>query len=214
MTDNNAFTGPIPSEIGNLSELSDLNLCEWASTNRVKKNSHPVRLSHTFLVLLDSSRMAVNNELTGPIPSEIGNLAGLHRLWLCKWAFVDRVKEDVHPVRLSHIFLVLLDSSRMTDGNKLTDPMPKAEIESLPLRICSISSKLFLGKRSSYSTNHIPSIHDVCSFLFCITKGAAVVCSATVVAVPTTSPSYPTAVVGRRTDTYMPHHESCRRLHS
>jgi hypothetical protein len=32
---------------------------------------------------------------------------------------------------LPHTFLVLLDASRMTDNNALTDPMPTEEIESL-----------------------------------------------------------------------------------
>ena len=54
--------------------------------NRVKKDYHPVRLSHTVLVLLDSSRMTGLNKLTGPIPTKIGNLAALQDLYLCEWA--------------------------------------------------------------------------------------------------------------------------------
>jgi hypothetical protein len=73
--------------------------------NRVKKDSHPVQLSHTFLVLLDSSRMTDNNGLTGPIPSEIGNLASLEILYFGEWALVNRVKKDSHPVQLPHTFL-------------------------------------------------------------------------------------------------------------
>jgi hypothetical protein len=43
------------------------------------------------------------------------------------------MKKKVHPAGLPHTFLVLLDSSKMTDYyNALTDPMPKAEIESHP----------------------------------------------------------------------------------
>jgi hypothetical protein len=86
MTDRNALTGPIPSEIGNLLALKDLELCEWASVDRVKNDSHSVPLSHTFLVLLDSSRMTGCNALTGPIPSEIGNVSALKFLVLCEWA--------------------------------------------------------------------------------------------------------------------------------
>jgi hypothetical protein len=118
------LTGTIPSQIGYLSNLVVLDLSEWASINRVKKNSHPVRLSHTFLVLLDSCRMTGGHELTGPIPVELGGLGALDQLMLCEWASVNGVKKDSHPVRLSHTFLVLLDSSRMTAANKLTGPIP------------------------------------------------------------------------------------------
>jgi hypothetical protein len=144
MTDHNALTGPIPSEIGNASALIYLYSCEWATMNCVKKKFHPVRLSHTILVLLDFSRMTANNDLTGPIPSEIGNLSALEYLYLCECASMNRVKKKFYPVRLSHTFLVLLDSSRTTDNNTLTDPMPHAEIASLPLQDCILSlSKLF-----------------------------------------------------------------------
>jgi hypothetical protein len=86
--------------------------------------------------------MTEYNLLTGPIPFDIGELSALEQLMLCEWASVNGVKKDSHPVRLSHIFLVLLDSSQMTANNELTDPMPKDEIESLPLTVCKLS-KLF-----------------------------------------------------------------------
>jgi hypothetical protein len=142
MTVDNALTGPIPSEIGNLSALTLLVLRKLASINRVKNDSHYVRLSHTFLVLPDSSRMTGDNALTGSIPTEIGNLSELLDLHLCEWASMNRAKNDSHPVRLSHTFLVLLDSSRMTGSNLLTDPMPTEEIESLPLNYCELSKLL------------------------------------------------------------------------
>jgi hypothetical protein len=111
MTAINAFTGLIPTEIGNVSALRDLSLGECASTNRVKKEFHPVQLSHTFLALLYSSRMTDNNALTGPIPTEIGNLSALEALRLCEWAFINDVKKDSRPAQLSHTFLALLGSS-------------------------------------------------------------------------------------------------------
>jgi hypothetical protein len=106
MTGYNLLTGPIPFEIGELASLEQLMLFEWASVNGVKKDSRPVRLSHTFLVLLDSSRMTAGNDLTGPILSEIIYLWRLVVLDLREWASIKCVNKDSHPVRLSHTFLV------------------------------------------------------------------------------------------------------------
>jgi predicted protein tyrosine phosphatase len=142
MTDGNTLTGLIPSEIGTLSLLYYLELCEWASVNLVKNDAHSVRLAHTFLVLLDSSRITASNALTGTIPTEIGFLTRLHRLLLREWPSIYHVKNDSHSVRMSHTLLVLLDSSRLTDVNELTDPMPTEEIESLPLRECYLSKSI------------------------------------------------------------------------
>jgi hypothetical protein len=121
MTEKNDLNGSIPTEIGNLSELEFWYMCEWAFLNCLKNDSHPVRLSYTFLVLLDSSRMTGGNDLIGPIPSEIGNLSKLYVLSLCDWAFINRVMNDSHPVKLSHTFLVLLDSFPPNDSPQWVD---------------------------------------------------------------------------------------------
>jgi hypothetical protein len=107
----NNLSGSLPTEIGFLTTIKSLYFCEWPSINGVKKEFHPVLLSHTFLVLLDSSRIAAGirgnngNELNGPIPTEIGNLSALEALILCEWASINRVNKDPDPVRLSHTFL-------------------------------------------------------------------------------------------------------------
>ena len=83
----NACTGSLPTKIGFLTSLQSLDLCEWASSAaRVKKDSRPVQLSHTVLVLLDSSQMTAENALTGPMPTEIGNLSALQTVLLCELA--------------------------------------------------------------------------------------------------------------------------------
>jgi hypothetical protein len=97
MTAQNVLTGPIPSEVGKASTLQYLTMCEWASINRVTKKCLPVRMSHTFLVLLNfSSRMIDGNALTGPIPTEIGNLSALGYVNLCECYYASFF---IHPPR-------------------------------------------------------------------------------------------------------------------
>jgi hypothetical protein len=146
ITARNDLTGPIPSEIGNLAALQELWLCEWTFIDRVKNDSPPVRLSHTFLVLLDSSRLTAENELTGPIPSEIGHLEALQKLFLCEWTFIDRVKNDSPPIRLSHTFLVLLGSSRMTVRNELTGSIPQGVGKISMCRLSKSFGEMFFVK--------------------------------------------------------------------
>ena len=68
----NALTGPIPAELGNLSNLGSLYLWDNALTGPI-----PTELgSLTALRYLFLGR----NELTGPVPTELGNLSNLESL--------------------------------------------------------------------------------------------------------------------------------------
>ncbi|MEN8218677.1 MAG: leucine-rich repeat domain-containing protein [Pseudomonadota bacterium] len=70
----NELTGSIPSELGNLSNLSDLNLSDNELTGSIP--SELGNLSNLRYLHLSS------NELTGSIPSELGNLSNLRYLFL------------------------------------------------------------------------------------------------------------------------------------
>ncbi len=70
--DENDLTGPIPSELGNLTSLVRLAL----SSNNL---SGPIPPEFGSLTSLESLSLP-SNELTGPIPSELGNLR--HLAWL------------------------------------------------------------------------------------------------------------------------------------
>ncbi|MXV96558.1 MAG: hypothetical protein F4Z92_12015 [Gemmatimonadetes bacterium] len=72
--DNNNLTGPIPSELGNLANLTDLDL----GTNYLN-GSIPPELGN--LARLMTLNLGVNN-LSGPIPPELGNLVNLTHLEL------------------------------------------------------------------------------------------------------------------------------------
>eukprot|EP00980_Cylindrotheca_fusiformis_P013552 scaffold3453_cov73-Cylindrotheca_fusiformis.AAC.3 len=70
----NAFSGPIPSEIGHLQQLKSLNLAS-------NKFSGPIPSEIGNLQQLKSLNLA-SNKFSGPIPSEIGNLQQLKYLHL------------------------------------------------------------------------------------------------------------------------------------
>jgi hypothetical protein len=71
---NNSLTGTIPTELGNLSNLSSLSLGSNDLTGTIPTELG--NLSNLMWLAL------YNNELTGTIPTELGNLSNLSSLWL------------------------------------------------------------------------------------------------------------------------------------
>ena len=70
----NQLTGPIPSELGNLSNISSLRLDGNQLTGRIPPELG--NLSNLITLYLSG------NQLTDPIPSELGNLTNLTTAWL------------------------------------------------------------------------------------------------------------------------------------
>ena len=104
----NQMTGPIPSELGNLANLQELNL-------RYNQLTGPIPPELGNLANLDRLFL-LSNQLTGPIPPELGNLANLRRLSLAGNRLTGAI-----PPELSHLanleWLIL-------DLNQLTGPIP------------------------------------------------------------------------------------------
>ena len=70
----NQLTGEIPTELGNLSSLTQLSLSINQLTGEI-----PTELGN----LSSLTRLSLSsNQLTGEIPTELGNLSSLQRLWL------------------------------------------------------------------------------------------------------------------------------------
>ena len=137
----NQLSGPIPQEVGNLSDLRELYLREneltgripaelgnltnlhalWLGSNRTNQLTGPIppelgRL--TKLEVLELSR----NQLTGQIPGWLGDLTRLQRLWLGYNQLTGEIPAELGE--LSHLEWLSLGN------NQLTGPIP-AELSRL-----------------------------------------------------------------------------------
>ena len=102
------LAGPIPAEVGNLANLSRLNLGDNALTGPIPPElGNLANLSHLSLG---------SNELTGPIPPELGNLANLSHLSLGSNELTGPIPPELgNLANLSHLSL---------GSNELTGPIP------------------------------------------------------------------------------------------
>ena len=93
--ENNQLTGSIPSEIGNLTNLTYLDLGENQLTGEI-----PTELYN----LTNLERLRVdNNQLFGEIPSEIGNLTNLNDLSLYGNQFTGSIDNICYMSSLTYI---------------------------------------------------------------------------------------------------------------
>jgi len=146
----NQLTGPIPPEIGNLSNLTAL----YLSGNQLTGPIPPElgNLSNLTTACLHS------NQLTGPIPPEIGNLSSLDTLYLYSNQLTGRIPPELGDV--SNLTSLELSSNQLTGplppelgnlfnldslhlyGNRLSGDIP--DLTSLPLSSLRFGSNAFV----------------------------------------------------------------------
>ena len=109
---NNELTGPIPPEIGYLTNLTYLDL----RYNQLTGSIPPEIGNLTNLTLLDLR----NNQLTGFIPTEIGNLTNLTLLILSNNQLTGEIPESICDLNLK--FWISINFN--VNNNQLCPPYP------------------------------------------------------------------------------------------
>jgi hypothetical protein len=79
-------SGPIPSELGLIDTLEIINFCTFCS-NLIRFCQSTIFLRMTMLILFACLYTAFCGMMSGPLPSELGNIADLEELLLGKWRF-------------------------------------------------------------------------------------------------------------------------------
>ena len=143
---NNSLTGPIPAELGNLTNLTWLEL----GTNGLTGPIPPELGNLTNLTLLG----LWNNSLTGPVPAELGNLANLTWLGLGNNSLTGPV-----PAELGN----LANLTRLRLGNNsLAGPIPP--------ELGNLTNLTWLGLWNNSLTGPIPpelgNLSDLRALLF------------------------------------------------
>ena len=128
----NQLRGAIPSELGNLASLQELNLDYNELSGEI-----PVELGN----LASLKRLVLNtNQLTGPIPSELGALASLQYLYLSYNELSGEIPSELGD--LSSLEILTLD------GNQLSG--------SIPSELGNLSNLRELWLRSNQLSGCIP----------------------------------------------------------
>jgi Leucine-rich repeat (LRR) protein len=124
------LTGPIPSSLGNLSELEILYLFSNQLTGRIP--SSVGGLSQLLFLSLDT------NQLTGPIPSSLGDLSKLQALYLYSNQLAGKIPYSL--TNLTQLQVLNLDN------NKLTGIIPADLGNMSQLQFLTLNSNQLVGK--------------------------------------------------------------------
>jgi hypothetical protein len=151
----NHLTGPIPTELARLTSLRALYLCKFATIS--SSGLDTIRLLASFLQFISSTLVVAINQLTGPIPTELGRLTGLEYLGLGKFATIS--SSELVTIRLLASFLQFISSTLVVDENQLTGPIP-SELG----RLTSLEY-LSIGKFATISRSELVTIRLLASFL-------------------------------------------------
>jgi len=145
--DDNQLSGPIPSELGLLTNVEEIYLCKYGRRVDLCLEEHGWNPSSTsnfaFFSLLHDALILVYNQLSGPIPSELGLLTNVETIVLCKYGRrVDLCLEE-HGLNLSSTynfaFFSLLHDALILVENNLSGAVP-SELFALP------NVNIFVGK--------------------------------------------------------------------
>ena len=132
MTGDNKLTGSIPTEVGLLTELINLELCKRLFSVLLVcfeiKQIHSFFASNLFSLIFSHIILIASNELTGSIPTEVGLLTELTSLGLCKRLFsVLLVCFEIKQIYLSfasNLFSLIFSRITLIDDNELTGSIP------------------------------------------------------------------------------------------
>lgn len=78
MADGNGFTGTLPTTIGRLEDLNFLGMCKFEVLCLFDSFSPPIRYFRDSNILLVNA--VAYNSMTGPIPTELGNMESLEHI--------------------------------------------------------------------------------------------------------------------------------------
>jgi len=127
----NQLSGPIPSELGLLTNLAGLHFCKCGRRVDLCLEEHGWNPSSTFnfavFPFFHDALILDENQLTGSIPSELGLLTNLDLIYLCKYGRrVDLCLEEHgwNPSSTSNFAFFPLHDALILDDNQLTGSIP------------------------------------------------------------------------------------------
>jgi len=128
----NNLSGSIPSELGLLTNVEEIDLCKYGRRVDLCLEEHGWNPSSTsnfvFFPLLHDALILDENQLTGSIPSELGLLTNVEKIWLSKYGCrVDLCLKEHgwNPSSTSNFaFFSLLHDALILVNNQLSGSIP------------------------------------------------------------------------------------------